>query len=393
MRLLIASTLDSSQPFGPFTRPFYLGMYLAKQFEVHQIGLDCSAVHYTTSTSVRSRRLNAYVQAIRQDIEDFSPDVVYAQETLPGIAAWLALSKLNKPKPALVFDFHTLSAFEYWKQFASASNKVQQLRQLVKTYIAQGALIASRRPVIAASRSIADLIPKWYPIAPADLHSVGNGVAEDLLNSSHSAPSLSDPFVALRPAKIVAVIAPRAADYSFPSNDMSVEMTLKIAEKLQHISDVHFVVIGRDSSGHQVPITTNVTFTGFLSSREAFLTHLAHIDIGLLPFPEGAVAGGARNKTLDYFACRKLVVSTPEGLRGLEEFQHQQQAYVTSYDVEDMAQILQNVCQNLKDYYPIADSAYQLIWQKYSWGAMAEQVSEILKNQLIRSTQKLGYNS
>jgi glycosyltransferase involved in cell wall biosynthesis len=392
MRLLIASTLDSSQPFGPFTRPFYLGMYLAKQFEVHQIGLDCSAINYTTSTSVRSRSLNAYVQAIRQAIEDFSPDIVYAQETLPGIAAWLALTKLNKPKPALVFDFHTLSAFEYWKQFASASNKVQQLRQLVKTYVAQGALIASQRPIIAASRAIADLIPRWYPIAPVNLHSVGNGVAEDLLNSSHSATSSPDPFLALRPAKIVAVIAPKASDYPFPSNDMSVEMTLKIAEKLQHLPDIHFVVIGRDASTHQASIPPNVTFTGFLPSRDAFLTHLAHIDIGLLPFPEGAVAGGARNKTLDYFACRKLVVSTSEGLRGLEEFQHQRQVYLTSYDVDDIAQTLQNICQHLENYQPIADSAYQLVWQNYSWGAMAEQVSDILKNQLIRSTQKLGYN-
>lgn len=48
-RLLIVSTLDSSQPFGAFTRPFYLGQYLTEYFDVFQLGLDCSSVNYAPS--------------------------------------------------------------------------------------------------------------------------------------------------------------------------------------------------------------------------------------------------------------------------------------------------------------------------------------------------------
>jgi glycosyltransferase involved in cell wall biosynthesis len=389
MRLLISSTLDSSQPFGPFTRPYYLGLYLAKQFEVHQLGLDCSAVTYTSSTSVRSRRLRDYIRAIRDRIDQFAPDVVYAQETLPAIAALIAVKQSPQPQPKLVFDFHTLSAFEYWTQLRDANHKAQQVQHIIKTYFAQGTLIGSQCPIIAASQATIDLIPQWYPIAHAQMYSVGNGVAEDLLNLR--ADSTPDPFAAFRPAKIIAVIAPKASDYAFPSNDMSVEMTVQIARILESEPGIRFVIIGRDATSYPNFIPSNVSFTGFLPTRADFLTHLTHINIGLLPFPEGAVAGGARNKALDYFACRKLVISTPEGLRGLEAFQHQ--VCLTSYAVPEIAQTLLKTCHQFEDYQSIADAAYQLVRQQYSWSAMAEQVSEILKAQMRHSTQELGYGS
>jgi glycosyltransferase involved in cell wall biosynthesis len=381
MRLLIASTLDSSQPFGPFTRPFYLGMYLTKQFEVCHVGLDCSAVHYAQAISVGSRSLRSYIQTIRQSIENFHPDIIYAQETLPSIAALISILKTKHPKPSLVFDFHTLSAFEYWTQFPSASNKLQQLKQLIKTYLAQGSLIYSGRPIIAASQSTINLIPKWYAISPSNIRSVGNGITEDLLQVSlQSSP---DPFAHLRPAKIVAVIAPKASDYDFPSNDMSVATTIEVAKQLVGHRNIHLVVIGRDPSKQDYPLSSNITFTGFLPNRASFITHLAHVDIGLLPFPKEAVAGGARNKALDYFACKKLVVSTPEGLRGLEEFQHQRHVLVTQYSTQNIADTISEACLNYDRYEPLATAAYQLVQQKYSWFAMAEKVATILKSSTL----------
>jgi glycosyltransferase involved in cell wall biosynthesis len=378
MRILIASTLDSHQPFGPFTRPYYLGLYLAKRFKVHQVGLDCSVVHYAPSTSVRSRSLKAYIRTIRQTIADFSPDVIYAQETLPAIAALLATQR--SPRPALVFDFHTLSAFENWRQFSATSNKLQQIKQVCKTYLAQGSLIWSQRPIIAASQDTIDLIPQWYATMPSKIWSVGNGVTEDLMQISVKPDT--DPYQPMRPSKIVAVIAPKASGYDFPSNEMSVAMTLQIAQELIHHPGIHFVIIGRDADRHQA-VPPNVTFTGFLPSRTAFLNHLAHADIGLLPFPKAAVAGGARNKALDYFACKKLVVSTPEGLRGLEEFHHQRHLLITPDTPQDMAKALSDACTHFEHYRPLTQAAYNLVQQKYSWQAKADDVAEILEKQMV----------
>lgn len=377
-RLLIVSTLDSNEPFGAFTRPFYLGMYLSQHFEVCQLGLNCSAVDYAQSVSINNRSLRAYIKAIQKCMAEFHPDIVYAQETLPGLAAWIVFTLKKQGKCRLVFDFHTLSAFEYWTRLTSAPNRFNQFTQLIKTYIAQGILINANKPIIAASRSIIDLIPQWYKTLPRQIYCVSNGVADDLLNVSPA--SQVDPYEKLRPAKIVTVIAPKT--FSFPTNDMSVSMTLQVAEYLEsRQQDIHLVVIGRDGDRLERPLSSNITFTGFLPKRSDFLAHLVHADVGLLPFSQEAVAGGARNKALDYLACQKLVVSTPEGLRGLEEFRDRQHLLVSGYSVEEVANTVIDACTNLENYQPLVERAYKLIQEKYSWSAMAEKVAVILNQE------------
>jgi glycosyltransferase involved in cell wall biosynthesis len=376
-RLLIVSTLDSNEPFGAFTRPFYLGMYLSKHFKVLQLGLDCSAVDYTESISLKTRSLFGYIKAIQKCIAEFNPDLIYAQETLPGLAALIVFT-LKKPKKCrLVFDFHTLSAFEYGTRLTSASNRFNQFTQLIKTYIAQGVLINANKPIIAASQSIIDLIPQWYKISPQSIYCVSNGVANDLLNVSTLVQA--DPYKQIRPTKIVVVIAPKT--FSFPTNDMSVSLTLKVAKYLESCQqDIHLVVIGRDREGFDTTISSNITFTGYLPKRSDFLAHLLHADIGLLPFSKEAVAGGARNKALDCLACRKLVVSTPEGLRGLEEFVDRQHLLISGYSAEEIANTIIDACLNLENYQPLIEESYNLIQEKYSWNAMADKVADILNN-------------
>ncbi|MHC5821943.1 MAG: glycosyltransferase, partial [Nostoc sp.] len=182
---------------------------------------------------------------------------------------------------------------------------------------------------------------------------------------------------AFRPAKIVVLIAPKT--FQFPTNDMSVSMTIEVAKYLQtHQDKVHFVVIGRDSSDILEPIPSNISFLGFLPKREDFVAHLKYADIALLPFSKQAVAGGARNKALDYFASRKLVVSTPEGLRGLEEFRHLEHLLVTGYSSKEVAKTVLDAASNLDKYQSLVDTAYTLITQKYSWNARAKNIAEIL---------------
>ena len=350
-------------------------MYLSRHFEVCQLGLNCSAVDYASSVSINNRSLRGYVKAIKECMADFNPDIVYAQETLPGLAAWIVFMLKRERKCRLVFDFHTLSAFEYRTRLTSAPNRFNQLIQLIKTYIAQGILINANQPIIAASRSIIDLIPQWYKTLPREIHCVSNGVADDLLNVSPI--EHADPYKQIRPAKIVVVIAPKT--FSFPTNDMSVSLTLQVAKYLEsHQQDIHLVVIGRDGEGIEQPLPANITFTGFLPKRSDFLAHLVHADVGLLPFSQEAVAGGARNKALDYLACKNLVVSTPEGIRGLEEFCDRQHLLLSGYTVEEVANALVDGCTNLENYQSLVEEAYQLIGAKYSWSAMAEKVAGIM---------------
>lgn len=376
-RLLIVSTLDSKQPFGAFTRPYYLGKYLVQYFEVCHLGLDCSTVDYAPAISVYSRSLTSYVKALQQCIDEFCPDIVYAQETLPGLAALISLTFRRQKKYSLILDLHTFSAFEYWSRLSFVANPFKEFVQFIKTYIAQGLLIFSGNPIIAAGDSIPKLISQWYRHQPNQIYSVGNGVTEDLLNDTEHSNPEADPYQDLRPAKIVVVVAPKT--FQFPSNDMSVSMTIEVAKYLEfHQQKVHFVVIGRDSKNIEGLLPSNITFIGFLPERKDFVTHLKYADIGLLPFPKQAVAGGARNKALDYFACRKLVISTPEGLRGLEEFHHQEHLLISGYSAQEMANTVLEAALNLNQYYPLVESTYSLIQDRYSWNARAQNVAEIL---------------
>jgi glycosyltransferase involved in cell wall biosynthesis len=374
-RLLLVSTLDSDQPFGAFTRPYYLGQYLTKYFDVFQLGLNCSAVDYAPSKSIGSRSLGSYIKAIQDSIDKFQPDIVYAQETLPGLAALISLTTKKRHNCSLALDFHTFSAYEYWSRLFSVDKPLNEFIQLIKTYIAQGTLIFSGNPIIAAGDATPKLIKQWYGFNHSNIHCIGNGITQDFLEADVT--NTSDPFEKLRPAKVVVLVAPKT--FQFPSNDMSVSMAIDVAKRLEsHGSKVQFVVIGRDGKDIQQPLPSNIHFLGFLPSRKDFVTHLHHADIGFLPFPKQAVAGGARNKTLDYFASNKLVISTPEGLRGVEEFQNLKHLLVTGYAIDEVAEKVLDAALNLDKYQHLANAAHTLIRDKYSWSAKAKNVAQVL---------------
>ncbi|MBF2067416.1 MAG: glycosyltransferase [Calothrix sp. C42_A2020_038] len=372
-RLLLVSTLDSEQPFGAFTRPYYLGQYLTRYFNLYQLGLNCSAVDYAPAKSIGSRSLGSYIKAIHNSIDEFQPDIVYAQETLPGLAALISLATKKRNNCSLALDFHTFSAYEYWSRLFSVPNPLNEFIQLVKTYIAQGILIFSGNPIIAAPESTPQLIQNWYGYKHSNIHCIGNGVTEDFLNPETS--DSPDPFEKLRPAKVVVLVAPKT--FQFPSNDMSVSMAIDVAKHLESHRNIQFVVIGRDANNVE-SLPSNIHFLGFLPKRKDFVNHLRHADIGFLPFPKQAVAGGARNKTLDYFASKKLVVSTPEGLRGVEEFQDGKHLLVSGYAIDEVAAKVLDAALNLDQYQPLANAAHALIREKYSWSAKAQNVAQVL---------------
>ena len=373
-RLLIVSNLDSSEPFGAFTRPFYLGQYLVKHFDVCQLGLDCSSVDYAPSISVGSRSFKSYIKSVQNCIDEFQPDIIYAQETRPSLAALTAL-KLKKTQSPLVLDFHTFSAYEYWSRLSSVNNWSKEFTQCIKTYVAQGLLVFSGHPIVAAGESTPKLISQWYGKNHQQICCIGNGVTEDLLGN-HSLDD-NDPYQELRPSKVVVVVAPKT--YGFPTNDMSVSMTIDIAKQLEkNQQKINFIVIGRNKDDIEEELPSNIHFTGFLPSRNDFITHIKYADITLLPFSKQAVAGGARNKALDYFASKKLVISTPEGLRGLEEFRHLEHLLVTNYSTKDIAQTILDAASNEAKYQPLTEAAYSLIKDKYSWNARAQSIANFL---------------
>jgi glycosyltransferase involved in cell wall biosynthesis len=125
-----------------------------------------------------------------------------------------------------------------------------------------------------------------------------------------------------------------------------------------------------------------------LPSRLDFITHLKHADIGLLPFPKLAVAGGARNKSLDFLACHKLVVSTPEGMRGLDAFHDGEHLLIPGDSADSIAATLLEACQNIEKYRALTEVSAELVKREYSWAAMAQKVTDIINSYSRFSTEK-----
>src|SRR3954468_11254501 len=87
-RVLIVSNLDSANPFGQFTRPFYLGEGLAEAgMAVGQLGVDATRVTYGPAWSTGTQSMSLLRRALRQAVAEFEPDVLYAHQNLPAVVA------------------------------------------------------------------------------------------------------------------------------------------------------------------------------------------------------------------------------------------------------------------------------------------------------------------
>ena len=178
MRILIVSNMNASQPYGAWTRPYYLGEALSNYTEVVQLGFDTSDVTYAPARSIRSKDIPAYLRAIRSAALDFKPDVIYCHETFPAMAAHLAArldSLAGRRHPALVFDIHALHAAEYKAMLNYYRNSMQGLFLFAKSYYSQRLIARSGAPLIAASSELKTMLVDWYGIDQALIHVVPNG--------------------------------------------------------------------------------------------------------------------------------------------------------------------------------------------------------------------------
>src|SRR5438309_7440296 len=108
-RILVSSNLDARAPFGQSVRPFFLSRGLAKLgAEVGTIGRDSSGVQFGPTWSLPDDSLWARVKLTRHATASFNPDVIYAHQTSPALAAVVA-----RPGVPVVADFHALGSMEW----------------------------------------------------------------------------------------------------------------------------------------------------------------------------------------------------------------------------------------------------------------------------------------
>lgn len=361
MRILIVSNLDSSAPFGQFLRPFHLGRGLARiGVEVYNVGIDCRLVDFGPSWSTHAKSLRSYVKAARWAIDAIHPDVVYGHEARGGAAAVLAAGGV----PVAV-DYHALPSVE-WARYARGVPRSKAALYLAASVRSGGGeqLMARRGDaIIAAGQELADDLvrihrPHVTPVV------VTNGVSDELLDLERPAENPFDHGGGRRHA--VATVPAAVTEANTRALDFLAAVARELAVRDSAI-DLH--VVG-SSSGPQAP---GLSYEGF---QDELTPWIGHADVCLLPYPdEAALAGGPRNKLLEYLAAGRAIVSTREGLRGLREVADWPGVTVADDDAAAFASAIEATTSPSA---PDLDSIRPRVRERLRWETLSEQVRDTL---------------
>jgi glycosyltransferase involved in cell wall biosynthesis len=363
VRVLIVSNLDSERPFGQFVRPFCLGRGMARAgVEVAEVGVDCSRVDFGPAWSVGRQALGRLARATALARRTFRPDVIYAHQNTPGTAALVAAGGLP-----VAADFHSLPSVE-WRSLAAAASGARSagLRAKGARAAAVERLLARRSDlIVAAGQSLAEQIASRYgPVVETLV--VANGVDHELLDAPRADAS---PYNGPGLAHALATLPMSSA-----TSRRALEFLGDVASRLDELdAPVEVHVVGTDDG----PRARALRYHGILPVLRPWLDHA---DVCLLPYPADAMhSGGSKNKFLEYLARGRRVVSTPEGVRGLEEAADWEGVEVVPFDAGAFADA---IVEAGKPGAPALDESRTLVSTRYRWDVLAEELARALRRTL-----------
>jgi hypothetical protein len=215
-RVLIVSNLDLGQLFGQSTRPYYLGQSLAGEgWEVANVGIDCDGIDFGESWSTGGAGLRGFVKQARRARRQFRPDVIYAHQNLPAVAALIATIDSDTP---VVADFHSIPSLEWQAVRRARSGKAAIMAEIrcIKARASEVLLARRCSMIVAAGQTLALAISETLPVRPDKIFAVPNGVSSHFLGASEES---QNPFLGADGQNVVATI-PR---HSSVANEEAIE--------------------------------------------------------------------------------------------------------------------------------------------------------------------------
>jgi glycosyltransferase involved in cell wall biosynthesis len=367
VRVLVVSKLDSDRPFGQFTRPFFLGRALARRgHEVANVGVDCSRVDYGPAWSVRSESPARFARACALALRRSHPDVVYAHQNMPSVAALLA-----RPRVPLAADFHSLPSLEWSGMLAGAPPReaTAYVLKWVKAAVTERLVARRADLVIAAGPEVADgVLARYRPRRPPV--TVVNGVDERVLDGAEMPPPGDMQGHGPHLLSILPVASSGANERALA---FLVDVTRAVRDRVT-AARVH--VLGTDS-GPSVP---GLHYHGVVD----VLPWIVHADACLLPYPADAETfGGARNKLLEYLACGRAIVTTENGLIGLREAAGWEGVTVAAGEVRAFAG---GIASAIAPGAPRLAEARSLVRRELLWEVLGGRLADVL-DELSREKQ------
>jgi len=238
-----------------------------------------------------------------------SSDIVIISGINPWVSALISLSRRAVGK-VTVIDVHGCA----WYEASATSHKGPLYRAmlLMSEFIAY----KSSTHLIVASRLLAKVLSKYFNVKRAYiLPNATTPLFESAVNRLRSyGMEVLHEFVVSRilssklfEKNLIILVAPLPS--IFKSNVMAYGELVTLASKLP--KNVVVVITGYE--GRKDAPLGNVVHVGCLTYLE-YIALLLVSDALILPYPNNAICGGARNKVLEAGYCGKLVISTKAGM-------------------------------------------------------------------------------
>jgi len=370
MRVLIASKLNMRESYGGSNRAYYLGRHLAEKATVFHVGPDCSRIDYAAGyRSTGSLAVGTFVGEIRRAIRDFNPDVVYSVENRANLAC--RFLRLGNERPRWVVEFNSSPAFE-WRTYLRRSqiNPARCALRYTMSRVIERTILSDAPHVVVASSFLRDLVIEWYGVDPDRISVVSNGAPPEMFEQAPS-PGPS-PYAALGNGSAFALlVAPR----QFYSNVAAVRFIHDVAKRLERDDPCTCVAIL--GGGPVVGTSPNVRYLGYVHDVVPFIDFA---DVCLLPYPDYAVCGGARLKSLEYLARGKAVLTTPEGVRGIDGIRDGIEVVVAPAEPEAFAAALSDLVRSQDRRMTVGAAGHRFVAEHHDWRSLSRNLLAVFED-------------
>jgi len=316
---------------------------------------------------------DSLVQELDQLLAKFQPQIVVFAEL------WLYryLRTVQKHQCRIIYDAHnieTLLLRERYRSVEGVKSKIESRLLLTKVEAIERDFVRQVDQIWVCSQDDVCQLKKLYNPQVRPTHLINNGVNIAYYESVRLGECNLPTELELIPWTLVFT-----ATFTYPPNLVAAEILInQIYPRLQQIySQCRLILVGRNPPKSMKEVAQRdpgILVTGIVPDIRPYLSAASVV---IVPLWEG---GGTRLKILEAFAAGRPVVSTTKGAEGLRvrDGEH----LLIRDTVEEL---VAGVCQlwsepSLRK--KLADSAYKLVREEYSWEAVGRQVEQAVQELL-----------
>lgn len=234
-------------------------------------------------------------------VRGIKPDAAFLYSSVMG----QYLRDIPRP-PRVVMDFVDVDS-DKWRQYAERQSWPMSWvyrREAARLLEFDRAMTRTADAVTFVSEAEAELFRRQAPEAAAKIHGISNGIDLDYFAPGDYPAPFSGP----------AIVFTGAMDY-WPNVDAVSWFAAKVLPRIRaRLPDATFVIVGSNPTEtvRRLAEQPGITVTGRVPDVRPYLAHAAAV---VAPM---RVARGIQNKVLEGMAMGRAVVTTPQGLEGID---------------------------------------------------------------------------